>query len=224
MGGGVLRTCTIVLLDFPNSIAGNFSVRPFHVAMVNRMKNHRIINRVESKNRINQSSHSLLFFDRSSSILIGLPFISCYDFRITSEGGFFQYMNDGDGNQIGARFVNPIFAADGNRVGSNQGYTYYFPPQSAYAAASFPTRTFYFKDGTITFVNEAIVAASGAYEKYITTPPVAEQSVRLSQATIHMRQKFGFLSQMMQCQRQSVQLEVEFLHTCWRLYAPPHRR
>ena len=90
-------------------------------------------------------------------------------------------MTDGDGNQIGARFVNPIFAADGNRVGSNQGYTYYFPPdgagfavgaieeaQSAYAAASFPTRTFYFKDGTITFVNEAIVAASGAYEKYYT--------------------------------------------------------
>ena len=116
-----------------------------------------------------------------ASILIGLPFISCYDFRITSEGGFFQYMTDGDGNQIGARFVNPIFAADGNRVGSNQGYTYYFPPddagfavgaieeaQSAYAAASFPTRTFYFKDGTITFVNEAIVAASGAYEKYYT--------------------------------------------------------
>ena len=88
-------------------------------------------------------------------------------------------MTDGDGNRIGSRFVNPIFDEDGNRVGSNQGYTYYFPPdgagftvgaieeaQSAYAAASFPTRTFYFKDGTITFVNEAVVAASGAYEKY----------------------------------------------------------
>lgn len=88
-------------------------------------------------------------------------------------------MTDGDGNRIGARFVNPIFDEDGNRVGSNQGYTYYFPPddagftvgaieeaQSAYAAVSFPTRTFYFKDGTITLLNEAVVAASGAYEKY----------------------------------------------------------
>uniref|UniRef100_A0A7S0ALX4 Uncharacterized protein n=1 Tax=Minutocellus polymorphus TaxID=265543 RepID=A0A7S0ALX4_9STRA len=111
-------------------------------------------------------------------IYFRLPSISCYDFRITGEGGFFQYITDGDGNQIGARFLNPIFDADDNRVGTNQGYTYYFPPdtgftigaieeaQSAYAAASFPTRTFYFKDGTITFVNEAIVAASGAYEKY----------------------------------------------------------
>ena len=90
-------------------------------------------------------------------------------------------MTDGDGNRIGTRFVNPIFDADGNRIRSNQGYTYYFPPdgagftvgaieeaQSAYAAASFPTRTFYFKDGTMTFVNEAVVAASGAYEKYYT--------------------------------------------------------
>jgi hypothetical protein len=117
----------------------------------------------------------LLYF---AAIVMRLPFISSYDFRITGEGGFFQYITDVEGNQIGARFLNPIFDEKGNRIGTNQGYTYYFPPdtgftvgaieetQSAYAAASFPTRTFYFKDGTITFVNEAIVAASGAYEKY----------------------------------------------------------
>lgn len=110
-----------------------------------------------------------------------LEAVSCFDFRITGEGGFFQYITDGDGNQIGARFLNPIYDKEGNRIGTNQGYTYYFPPdtgftvgaieeaQSAYAAASFPTRTFYFKDGTITFVNEAIVAASGKYEKYYSS-------------------------------------------------------
>ena len=104
--------------------------------------------------------------------------VCCFDFRITGEGGFFKYITDGEGNQIGARFLNPIYDEEGNRIGTNQGYTYYFPPdtgftvdaiekaQSAYAAASFPTRTFYFKDGTITFVNEAIVAASGRYEAY----------------------------------------------------------
>ena len=104
--------------------------------------------------------------------------VCCFDFRITGEGGFFKYITDGEGNQIGARFLNPIYDKEDNRIGTNQGYTYYFPPdkgftvgaieeaQSAYAAASFPTRTFYFRDGTITFVNEAIVAASGAYEKY----------------------------------------------------------
>ena len=111
-------------------------------------------------------------------LLIWLQAVSSFDFRITGEGGFFQYITDGDGNQIGARFLNPIYDKEGNRIGTNQGYTYYFPPdtgftvdaiekaQSAYAAASFPTRTFYFKDGTITFVNEAIVAASGRYEQY----------------------------------------------------------
>lgn len=82
---------------------------------------------------------------------------------------------------MGMSFQNGVYTAKGGeRIGTNQGYSMWFPEdkfviehnaanmtgESVDALFKMPTRTFFLIDGTITTVNEAIVGATGAYSSF----------------------------------------------------------
>ena len=76
------------------------------------------------------------------------------------------------------QFQNPVYTNKGERIGTNQGYSFWFPEdsfmlehdldigQSVGALFKMPTRTFFLLNGTITVVNEAIVQATGIYSEF----------------------------------------------------------
>ena len=89
-----------------------------------------------------------------------------YDFRITSEGGFYDPILDANGMQIGERFQNPVYNSSNARIGTNQGYGFNFPVSTFAPPIAHGNRLFYLEGGTLDVLNEAIVAASGIYRKY----------------------------------------------------------
>ena len=106
-----------------------------------------------------------------------------YDLQlfITSAGGFSDYFTDTNGTRYGMQFQNEVYTKrGGKRIGTNQGYSFWFPPdefmmdhynntgqsESTVALFKMPTRTFFLIDGTITGVNEAIVGATGIYSRF----------------------------------------------------------
>ena len=92
-----------------------------------------------------------------------------YNFRITSDGGFWEAMLDESGSWIGERFQNPVYNSANVRIGTNEGYDFNFPATNYTPSVSdqaLGNRKFYLKGGTLDILNEAIVAASGIYTKY----------------------------------------------------------
>ena len=92
-----------------------------------------------------------------------------YDFKITSKGGLYVPIIDPDsGEQIGERFQNPVLDPSGNRIGTNQGYGFNFPPDpdSFTRHAGQSNRIFYLNGGTLNVFNDVIVHATGIYEPY----------------------------------------------------------
>lgn len=95
-----------------------------------------------------------------------------YDFRITSDGGFWEAITDPDtGDAIGERFQNPVLDSNGTRIGTNQGYAFDFLDYSFIAEKYTPkiglgNRVFYLDDGVINVLDEIIVGATGVYTEY----------------------------------------------------------
>ena len=113
---------------------------------------------------------------KSTSFLLLASFLVLlvhgYDFRVTSEGGFYSSIVDDTGEEIGARFQNPVYGPSGTRIGTGQGFGYIFPnnsfidtPNSGVELLNH-NRIFYLEGGTLNVLNEAIVAGDGNYTKY----------------------------------------------------------
>lgn len=101
---------------------------------------------------------------------------SRYDFRITSEGGWYDaILEPTSGEQIGERFQNPVYDPSGSRIGTNQGYGFNFVSsednkqeyQKGNTTEYFQgNRIFYLEGGELNFFDQAIVYASGIYREY----------------------------------------------------------
>lgn len=91
--------------------------------------------------------------------------VDAYDFIITSKGGFYEAITDVNGTQIGERFQNPAINQAGDQIGTSQGFGYSFAPNSTSDPAN-KNRIFFLDDGQIELMDEAIVVATGSYEKY----------------------------------------------------------
>ena len=100
-------------------------------------------------------------------VFIFLPAISGYDLQLftTSAEGFSEYFQSSNGTRMGMSFQNGVYTAKGGeRIGTNQGYSMWFPEdkfviehnaanmtgESVDALFKMPTRTFFLIDGTIT--------------------------------------------------------------------------
>mmetsp|Transcript_21894 Transcript_21894/g.62813 ORF Transcript_21894/g.62813 Transcript_21894/m.62813 type:complete len:418 (-) Transcript_21894:2161-3414(-) len=90
---------------------------------------------------------------------------SAYDFIVTSKGGFYEAITDASGTQIGERFQNPAINASGDRIGTSQGFAYNFAPDTSSDPAN-RNWIFFLDDGQIEVMDQAIVGATGSYEKY----------------------------------------------------------
>ena len=90
---------------------------------------------------------------------------------ITTVGRFYEPIFDPRTNEeIGNRFQNPIYdssSKDANRIGTEQGYVFNFPPATNTRDLSQGNRQLYLIDGTITVYNDIVVAATGRYTRYI---------------------------------------------------------
>ena len=90
---------------------------------------------------------------------------------ITTVGRFYEPIFDPRTNEvIGNRFQNPIYdssSEDANRIGTEQGYVFNFPPATNTRDLSQGNRQLYLIDGTITVYNDIVVAATGRYTRYI---------------------------------------------------------
>ena len=91
--------------------------------------------------------------------------VHAYDFIVTSEGGFYDPITDADGNQIGERFQNPAINNAGEQIGTSQGFAYNFAPNSTSDPAN-RNWIFFLDDGQVDVMDQAIVGATGSYEKY----------------------------------------------------------
>mmetsp|Transcript_8828 Transcript_8828/g.21444 ORF Transcript_8828/g.21444 Transcript_8828/m.21444 type:complete len:498 (-) Transcript_8828:240-1733(-) len=94
-----------------------------------------------------------------------------YDFRVTSEGGFYDPITSLDDNtgevvQIGERFQNPVYNSTGDRIGTNQGFGFDFPTANYTTEKFNGNRVIYLEGGTLGLFNEVIVSAGGIYREY----------------------------------------------------------
>lgn len=93
-----------------------------------------------------------------------------YDFKlIGGDAGFSDFILDYNTQQeIGNRFQNPVLDPLGNRIGTNQGFRFDFPPDEYTKNKPFymANRFFQLKDGELNVMNEVIVLGTGIYSKY----------------------------------------------------------
>ena len=93
-----------------------------------------------------------------------------YDFKlIGGDAGFSDFILDYNTKQeIGNRFQNPVLDPLGNRIGTNQGFRFDFPPDEYTKNKPFymANRFFQLKDGELNVMNEVIVLGTGIYSKY----------------------------------------------------------
>ena len=83
-------------------------------------------------------------------------------------------ITDGDSQQIGEKFQNPMMDSDNNVIGVNQGFAYNFPNDTyifdlGYTGAELlnTNRIFQFDNGERIFaINQVVVFGSGPYQKY----------------------------------------------------------
>ena len=94
------------------------------------------------------------------------PAEGTYDFKITSDGGFYAAINNPEGAQIGERFQNPVYNSAGERIGTNQGYGFNFPTVEYTRAIFRGDRIFYLDGGTLNVLNQVIAGATGKYRAY----------------------------------------------------------
>jgi hypothetical protein len=96
------------------------------------------------------------------------------NFGVTSVGGYYFPITDGDSQQIGEKFQNPMMDSDNNVIGVNQGFAYNFPNDTyifdlGYTGAELlnTNRIFQFDNGERIFaINQVVVFGSGPYQKY----------------------------------------------------------
>lgn len=96
-------------------------------------------------------------------------FIHGYDLLINASGGFFLDIVDSATNvTIGGMFQDPVFDSTGTRIGTNQGYEYYFdnPDMNATKMNSNSNRYMFLDGGNLIMLNSFIVAGTGKYEKF----------------------------------------------------------
>ena len=126
--------------------------------------------------------------DDEEEIELYSPTEGTYDFKITSDGGYYAAINNPEGTQIGERFQNPVYNNAGERVGTNQGYGFNFPSVEYTRALAQGNRIFYLDGGTLDVFNEIIAGASGKYsayaggrfsEKIVSYNPVFESEITL---------------------------------------------
>mmetsp|Transcript_34683 Transcript_34683/g.77815 ORF Transcript_34683/g.77815 Transcript_34683/m.77815 type:complete len:452 (-) Transcript_34683:686-2041(-) len=126
--------------------------------------------------------------DDEEQIELYTPTEGTYDFKITSDGGYYAAINNPEGGQIGERFQNPVFSSTGERVGTNQGYGFNFPLVEYTRAIAQGNRIFYLDGGTLNVFNGIIAGATGKYrafkggrfsEKIVSYNPVFESEITL---------------------------------------------
>ena len=88
-----------------------------------------------------------------------------YDLLINASagGGFYLDMMDGATNEtIGRMYQDPIFDSTGTRIGTNQGYVYYFDnPENDTEMNSNSNRYMFLDGGNSIMLNSFIVASGG---------------------------------------------------------------
>lgn len=93
-----------------------------------------------------------------------------YDFKLVGgDAGFSDFILDYNTKQeIGNRFQNPVLDPSGNRIGTNQGFRFDFPPDEYTKNKPFymANRFFQLEDGELNVMNEVIVLGTGIYSKY----------------------------------------------------------
>ena len=126
--------------------------------------------------------------DDEEGIEMYIPSEGTYHFKITSDGGFYAAINNPEGAQIGERFQNPVYNSAGERIGTNQGYGFNFPPDEYTRAIAQGNRIFYLIGGTLNVFNDVIAGATGKYraykggrfsEKIVSYNPVFESEITL---------------------------------------------
>jgi hypothetical protein len=87
---------------------------------------------------------------------------------VFGEGGYYAAITDPEtGDQIGARFQNPVFdSSTGERIGTNQGYGFIFPPNDFTREISQGNCHFFLNEGTLNIYNDVVVGATGIYKQY----------------------------------------------------------
>jgi hypothetical protein len=97
-------------------------------------------------------------------------FVHGYDLLINASGGFYLDIVDSATNvTIGGMFQDPVFDSSGSRrIGTNQGYEYYFdnPDMNATEMKSNSNRYMFLDGGNLIMLNSFIVAGTGKYEKF----------------------------------------------------------
>lgn len=126
--------------------------------------------------------------DDEEEIELYTPTEGAYDFKITSDGGYYAAIKNPEGVQIGERFQNPVFSSAGERIGTNQGYGFNFPTVEYTRAIAQGNRIFYLNGGTLNLFNDIIAGATGKYraytgghfsEKIVSYNPVFESEITL---------------------------------------------
>ncbi|KAL3784833.1 hypothetical protein ACHAW5_009052 [Stephanodiscus triporus] len=87
---------------------------------------------------------------------------------VISKGGYYAAITDPEtGDHIGARFQNPVFdSSTGERIGTNQGYGFYFPSNDFTREIAQGNRHFFLNEGTLNIYNDVVVGATGRYKQY----------------------------------------------------------
>jgi len=93
-----------------------------------------------------------------------------YDLLINASagGGFYLDMMDGVTNEtIGRMYQDPVFDSTGTRIGTNQGYVYYFDnPENDTEMNSNSNRYMFLDGGNLIMLNSFIVSGTGTFEKF----------------------------------------------------------